>query len=284
MKNFIHLKSIDDLKKANLWFNPDVCKNLKYYVYAYYNPDVKRGTKEDIPFYVGKGQNNRCFMHLINDNKNEKSQFINRILTENKYPRIEILRYGIENEKEAYAIEATLIDAFWPVLTNKHKGHGSSSFGKQSILHLNNILSDADEIPLIDLPEDSLIVRINRSYKDGITLPELYDITRGCWRIASPIDKKIKYVISVYQGIIKQVFIPEAWLPAESTMRNNYDLNQTQSPKTPDSKKIRWEFVGHIAYDKQDIVGKWIGCLDSGAQNPCIYTNTLLKTNNEKRS
>lgn len=144
---------------------------------------------------------------------------------------------------------------------------------------MKNSSSINKKLDLSDLPENSLIVRINQSYREGMSLLELYDITRGCWRLSSPNEKKIEYVISVCKGIIKQVFIPVAWFPAESTLRENYTIDNIQSPESPESKNIRWEFVGRIAQDKQNIVDKLID-FDCGSQNPCIYTNTLLKNNN----
>ena len=79
--------------------------------------------------------------------------------------------------------------------------------------------------------------------------------------------KRLKYAIAIYKSVIKQIFIPEAWLPGDSTLRRFTTLADKQNPPDPEKKSIRWEFVGRVADDRQDLVGKRILDLPNGLQN-----------------
>ncbi|WP_144277310.1 LEM-3-like GIY-YIG domain-containing protein [Mailhella massiliensis] len=245
------------------FFSKDVCEKLKYYVYAYYD-----SKDNGVPFYIGKGKGNRCFQHLYDKESTNglKVEKIKEIYCRNEYPTIEILRHGMESEQEALTAEALAIDLIGKEnLTNLQSGHGAKKFGRHGIDVIKEKLSDNKEIDISDLPKNSLIIKIQKSYKEGMSLQELYDITRSCWRI-NPNDKEIKYVFSVYNGVIKQVFIPVVWIPGNSTIR--------EFTKVTDVQKIdpdRWEFVGRVAHEKQNLIGKRI-TLTRGAQNPCCYT------------
>ncbi|MDY4807476.1 MAG: hypothetical protein SO257_06435, partial [Desulfovibrio sp.] len=69
----------------------------------------------------------------------------------------------------------------------------------------------------------------------------------------------------------------EAWLPGDSTLRRFTTLADKQNPPDPEKKSIRWEFVGRVADDRQDLVGKRILDLPNGLQNPCVYSNSLKR-------
>ena len=78
-------------------------ENLGYYVYVYSDPDTK------IPFYIGKGRGNRCFIHLFLDNDSEKVAKIQELLSQGKEPIIEILVHGVD-EETVLKVEAAAID------------------------------------------------------------------------------------------------------------------------------------------------------------------------------
>ncbi|MDD3239052.1 MAG: DUF188 domain-containing protein [Lachnospira sp.] len=69
-------------------FKSNVIKELGYYVYIYSDPDSKK------PFYIGKGQGNRCFAHLYEESDKEKVMKIKEIHDRGKEPLIEILVYA----------------------------------------------------------------------------------------------------------------------------------------------------------------------------------------------
>ena len=68
-----------------------------YYIYAYIDP------RTDLPFYIGKGKNNRKFDHLKEqDETSEKVNLIKEIQLVGLEPKIIELESNIENEAIAY--------------------------------------------------------------------------------------------------------------------------------------------------------------------------------------
>ena len=244
------------------FFDKDVCEKLKYYVYAYYD-----SKDNGLPFYISKGKGNRCFQHLYSDSRSgPKVEKLKEIYLRDEYPTIEILRHGM-TESEALIAEGLAIDLVGKDnLTNIQNGHGARKFGRHSIDVIKEQLSDNKDIDQSELPKNSLLIKINRSYREGMSLQELYDITRASW-VINPHNKKIDYIFAIFNGVIKQVFIPEAWIPGNSTIRISTQFDDVQEP---DPK--RWEFVGRVAHDKQYLIGRRLS-MSKGAQNPCCYTD-----------
>lgn len=244
------------------FFEKDVCKNLKYYVYAYYD-----SKDNGLPFYIGKGKGNRCFEHLYSKSGSGlKVEKLKEIYLRDEYPTIEILRHGMD-ENEALIAEALAIELIGKEnLTNIQNGHGSKKYGRHGIDSIKEILSDNKAIKLSDLPKNSMVIKINRSYREEMSLQEIYDATRSCWKINPKKRKRIEYVFSLYNGIIKQVFIPVEWLPGFSTLRYNTTNKEEQIPISG-----RVEFVGRVAHNMQHFIGKRV-ITNSNARNPCCYT------------
>ena len=88
-------------------FPHEVAEKVKYYVYALKAPGSSK------PFYIGKGQGNRVFAHaraaIKTKNTSDKLDIIRKIRATHKDVKYQIIRHGL-TEKEAYEIEATLID------------------------------------------------------------------------------------------------------------------------------------------------------------------------------
>jgi hypothetical protein len=116
-----------------------------------------------------------------------------------KEPVIEILIHGLENEETALKVEAAVIDLIGlDGLTNQVKGHYSKLYGRigveQLIQRYNNEIAE--------VTEPALLIRINQAFYYGITEQELYDATRGRWKIG-PRREKATYAMAVYEGIIQ---------------------------------------------------------------------------------
>ena len=47
-----------------------------------------------------------------------------------------------------------------------------------------------------------------------MTKLELYEVTRGCWKVDVKRAEKADYAFCIYKGIIKEVYKIKEWLPA----------------------------------------------------------------------
>ena len=115
-----------------------------------------------------------------------------------------------------------------------------------------------------DITENIIAFKVNKSYKENMTETELYDITRGCWRINRERAQLVDYAFSVYEGTIIEVYKIEKWLPGEELQRTTF----------PDEKvpKKRYGFKGEIA--EKEIRDKYIGksiIYKKGEQSPFKY-------------
>jgi len=249
-------------------FSQKAISNLGYYVYIYSDPDTK------IPFYIGKGKGNRCFAHLSLDNDSEKVAKIQEILANGKEPIIEILVHGVD-EETALKVEAAAIDLIGiDNLTNIQKGHHSSVYGRINVDDINRRY-DQEVLQESDIKDNLILIRINKAYHYGMTDFELYDATRGCWKINVDNAKEYKYACSVYDGMILEVYSIAQWFEAYTTMRN-YPRPEGQRDKIDG----RYEFVGSVAADeiRKRYVGKIVSDLfPKGNQNPIKYVNVGTK-------
>jgi len=127
-------------------------------------------------------------------------------------PNVEILIHGV-SEETALKVEATVIDLLkLDNLDNKKRGKGSNKYGRKSLEEFRR-LENIQELKEKDMTEPFIIIRINKLYHKDISEIDLYDGTRGHWRIN--IDRvkelvngelKYKYALAVYQGQVMEVY------------------------------------------------------------------------------
>lgn len=241
-------------------FTNEQIKYLKYYVYIYMDPDTKE------IFYIGKGKNNRVFSHLFDTTENEKTKKIKQIRERGKEPDIEVLIHGLEDEETALKVEAAVIDLIGVKgLTNVQKGHQSKMFGRIAIDKLIQRYNNE----VAEIEEPSILIRINKLFRYGMSQQELYDATRGHWKVG--IDKdKVQLAFAVYNGIVQEVYKVAAWFEAGTTYMGERTLE----------REGRWEFVGRIA--NEEIRHKYLNksaahYFKKGAINPFVYVNIKEK-------
>jgi hypothetical protein len=238
-------------------FSRKAIEALGYYVYIYLDPRNGR------PFYIGKGKGNRVFSHLADESESEKTRVIRELKKRGLEPQIEILKYGL-SEQEAHLVESTAIDLIGVQnLTNMFRGHGAGYRGRTAVESLIATLAAKP----VTIRDPVMLININRLYHHGLSGSELYDTTRGIWRVGVRRDKA-RYALSVYQGIVREVYRIAGWFPAGSTM--------SRLSATPEQREDRWEFVGDIAEDPVRIRYKDRSVrayLPKGAQNPIHYVN-----------
>ncbi len=239
---------------------PHVGERLGYYVYLYVDPQTGE------PFYVGKGKGERALAHLHDSTECRKATRIKEIQAHGLEPRIDILVHGLPSEESAYRIEAAVIDAIgFDRLTNEVRGWETGKVGRMPLAELT-VLYGATPV---DVVHPSILIRINRLYRYGMPEAELYEVTRGIWKLGSK-RTQATYAFSVFHGVIRAVFEIESWHPERTTP---YHIRVFDDP-TP--MPGRWEFVGKPADERirMQYVGRSVQhYFKQGLQNPVIYVN-----------
>ena len=250
----------------NQKFSHSVIKELKYYVYIYSHPTTKE------IFYVGKGKGNRVFSHLEDEKDSKKVNFLNDLKKQKLQPKIEILIHGLDDEKTALRVESSIIDLLGvDNLTNIQNGYKSATFGRMSIEQINSAYDQQE----VEITEPSILIRINQAFRYSMSDIELYDFTRGQWKINPENAKKVKYGFAIYKGIIQEVYEVFDWYEAGKTFSvraNNINIDS----RIEDNLVGRYEFIGNIAKEsirkkyKYKSVDKYF---NKGNSNPIMYLN-----------
>ena len=181
-----------------------------YYVYRLVDPSTGH------TFYVGKGKGDRVFQHVKEANKlisadenadSLKIQQINQITQIDKKEVIHIIhRWGM-SENEALEVESALIDVYPGLsLTNKQSGYGAD----RGMISADK-WREMRETAVYEEPEvDYVIIKI----REEILKSNNYDIyctTRKAWSAKLTSANRYKYVFSVVNGIVKEVFEVTRW-------------------------------------------------------------------------
>jgi hypothetical protein len=239
---------------------PYVGERLGFYVYLYIDPRTSE------PFYVGKGQGERALAHLRDTSENRKVARIKEIQALGLEPEIDILVHGLPSEEAAFRIEAAVIDAIGThKLTNAVRGWETGKVGRMPLKELVALYGATP----VEVIHPSLLIRINRLYRYGMEENELYEVTRGGWKLGSR-RERAKYAFSVFHGVVRAVFEIESWHPGRSTP---YHIRVFDNPVPVPG---RWEFLGKPA--DQVIQTQYVGrsvqrYFKQGLQSPVVYVN-----------
>jgi hypothetical protein len=247
-------------------FSSPVITELKYYVYIYSHPLT------DEIFYVGKGKANRVFSHLEEQSDSRKVQFIKELKAQGLQPKIEILIHGLDDEKVALRVESSIIDLIGiNNLTNKQSGYKSAAFGRMTIDQVNALYNKQP----IDIEEPAILIRINQAFRYSMTEIELYDYTRGRWKLNPERAKSAKYGFAVYEGVVQEVYEITDWHKAGTTFSTR-QVNEDAGLNTKDSLVGRFEFVGNVAQKEIRDKYKFMSVghyFRKGNSNPIMYLN-----------
>ncbi|HEX8616123.1 MAG TPA: hypothetical protein VF911_00945 [Thermoanaerobaculia bacterium] len=242
-----------------LEIRPEVADRLGYYVYLYIDP------RNGQPFYVGKGQGARALSHLSEEAESRKCARIAELRAEGKAPRIDILAHELRDEETAFRIEAAVIDLYGlDTLTNEVRGWRSLQLGRIPLSELT-IYYAATPVT-VEVP--ALLIRINRLYRHNMTPLELYEATRGVWKLGAR-SEKAQYAFAIFEGVVREVYAIESWHPAASTPYATRDALQLKTAG-------RREFVGCIADTavREAYVGRSVANqFPQGLQSPVVYVN-----------
>lgn len=116
-----------------------------------------------------------------------------------------------------------------------------------------------NEIRSEDFDSPTMIIRINRLYREGMNDDQVYETVRGSWRVRPENADKYKVVLAVAFGTVKGAYLADHW-----------------EPSTKPSGQGRYAFVRRrdAAEEKRlaRFVGKDVsGLFPKGAANPIRY-------------
>lgn len=120
----------------------------------------------------------------------------------------------------------------------------------------------------VDITEPTLLIRISKNYRQGMSAGELYDVTRGVWKVGER-RKRARYAMAVYGGVVLEVYEINGWHHAGTTEYKTCPIEDMQVPG-------RWEFTGRVAAD--EVRDKYLGgsvahYFKLGDRNPVSYIN-----------
>ena len=188
-------------------FTSNVIDEIGNYVYRLIDP------RDFQTFYVGRGVGNRVFQHAKEELKHfeddedalsMKLEQIRDIRLSGKEVICVIHRYGLSKE-QAMEVESALIDCY-PGLTNLVSGFGSDR-GVITADDLQNTL----ERPVYEEPDDLDYVIIKTTRNVVSSNGNLYEATRRAWRANLDRAKKVNIVLSVIDGIVREVYEVSEW-------------------------------------------------------------------------
>lgn len=240
---------------------PGMAEKLEYYVYLYVDP------RDGKVFYIGKGKDERCLDHLFEDDDHPKVRRIREIFAAGLEPRIEMLAHGLRTEQEAYNVEAAAIGLLGlENLTNRVVGKDSLRFGRKGLSELEGYYAAKP----VNITDPVILIRVNQLYRHGMSAPELYEITRGVWKLDFERASAMKYVLAVYEGVVREVYEVDKWQPAQiGGFLSRTDL-------VPEDAKGRIEFVGKVAPEairQKYLLGDVTAYTKVSLQSPCLYVN-----------
>ena len=114
--------------------------------------------------------------------------------------------------------------------------------------------------------ECAVLIRITRVNPDDLSSHELYEQTRGTWRISPTRAAKAEYAFCVHKGVVKEVYTISGWDPECTTPYPTRRITKTGA---------RWEFRGSRASDaiRQKYVDQSVAeYFRQGNTNPIKYT------------
>ena len=95
---------------------------------------------------------------------------------------------------------------------------------------------------------------------------ELYEATRGVWRIGARRDSA-ELAMAVFEGVVKEVYEIETWHRAGTTLYETREVDRSE----------RWEFTGRVARKggvRERYVGRKVSAyFKRGSQSPFRYVN-----------
>jgi len=249
-------------------FSEFVSERVGWYVYALRDP------RDDTVFYIGKGRGNRVFQHAQaaltlqpGFEMSPKLDLITAIHDAGHQVDTLIIRHGISSEKQAYEVEAAVIDCLRlldPSLTNERYALTNLVLGHhhatQGLASTDVVVSLFDAAPAPAIEDPALLIKIPGLWHPAMTDAELYRATRYWWKVG-PRREDAKYAFSVNRGVVREVYSIESWRP--------WTDEESDRPGT-----TRWGFSGTVAPEMRRYVNTSVKHLyKRGEASPIKFVN-----------
>ena len=91
---------------------------------------------------------------------------------------------------------------------------------------MKHSISMPQKLTMEEIKENIVIIKINKSFREGMSKTKLYDVTRGCWKRKIASVEKADYALAVVYGIVKEVYQIDEWLLAENEVRETIPYNE----------------------------------------------------------
>lgn len=173
-----------------------------------------------------------------------------------------VKRYLVVDEDGVYKTRDLAIEFVKFGRRNQLKGYDNLV---EEVKRINKVMTVRGENAMADVSRNSeeckrkvVLIRVSRLYREGMSIADILDITRGKWRANISVVADYKIAMAVVGGEIKGVFTVNEW---KSAADNN----------------TRVEFDG---YPNTDVsLGRYIGkniseMFPRGSANPIRYTTT----------
>lgn len=121
---------------------------------------------------------------------------------------------------------------------------------------------------MLTVTEPALLIRIAKLFKPGMSPQQLYEATRGVWKLG-PRRDSAEYALCVANGVVQEVYAVGAWHAAGTTAYSTRPLSEFSIPG-------RWEFSGKVAAEavRSKYVGQSVAhYFDQGNASPVCYVN-----------
>lgn len=70
---------------------------------------------------------------------------------------------------------------------------------------------ECESLSWSDFHAPTMIIKVNRLYREGMSATEIYEVTRQWWRVNGAHAQMMKYALAVAHGIVKEVFEIDTW-------------------------------------------------------------------------
>lgn len=121
----------------------------------------------------------------------------------------------------------------------------------------------------VKIVDPVILIRVNRRYWHGMPDLELYEVTRGVWKIGER-RNRAKYALAVFEAVVREVYTIATWHKAGTTPYKTRTLEDVKWPG-------RWEFTGAPASleIRNRYLYRFVGqYVQSGSRNPIAYVNS----------